>query len=62
MKQRILSAAIYLISALALALYFDSLYGTGPVMLCLGAIHAGIAGAIVFVVACLVSLSVCGWA
>jgi hypothetical protein len=55
MKQRIPSPVIYLISALALVFYFDALYG-GPVTHRLGTIHAGIAGATLFVVACVLSL------
>jgi hypothetical protein len=39
-----------------MALVFDSIYGAGPVTRHLGAIHAGVAGAIVFAVASLLSL------
>lgn len=66
MKQKVLAALVYILTALALALYFDSLYGAAPVTQHLNAVHAGIAGTILLAVACLLSLfslrlgAVCG--
>jgi hypothetical protein len=66
MKQRIAAALLYLLAALALAGYFDALYGAAPVDHRLGLIHAGIAGAILLAVASLMSMfslrlgAVCG--
>lgn len=56
MKQRISAAVIYAMTSLVLAGYFDSLYGAGPVTHRLGLIHAAFAGALLFVVACAMSL------
>lgn len=56
LKHRILSAAIYGITALVLARFFDSLYGSGPVTQQLTAIHTAIVGAILFAFAFVVSL------
>jgi hypothetical protein len=56
MKQRAAPALLYLLAALALARYFDSLYGAAPVVRRLEAVHAGIAGTILLAVACLLSL------
>ncbi len=56
MKQKTVSVVIYAITALALAYYFDSLYGAGPVARHLELIHTAIAGAILFVVACVLSV------
>src|SRR5271157_442627 len=50
------SVVIYAVTALALADFFDSLYGAGPVTHYFGLIHTAIAGAILFVVACVFSL------
>lgn len=56
MKQKVVSAVIYAITALALAYYFASLYGAAPVTRHLGLIHTAIIGALLFVVACVLSL------
>jgi hypothetical protein len=56
-RKKILAAVIYLLSGLALAFYFDSLYGAGgPDAHHVGLLYLGIASAIFFVVACLLSL------
>jgi hypothetical protein len=66
MKQRVWAALLYLFAALALAGYFDGLYGAGPVVHGLTLVHAGIAGMILLAVASLVSIlslrlgAVCG--
>ena len=56
MKKRILTACMYLLAAIAVAEYFDALYGGGPVTKHLGVVHAGIASAAVLAVGCLLSL------
>jgi len=68
MKYRILSAAVYAITAVALADYFDALYGAGPVTSHLGLIYSAIAGAVLFAVAFVLSMftlrfgAICGLA
>jgi hypothetical protein len=55
--KKILPAVIYLLSALTLAFYLDSLYGLGgPNARYPGAVYVAVASAIVFVGACLLSL------
>ena len=56
MKQKTISAVIYAATTLALAYYFDALYGGGAVTHHLGLIHIAIAGTILFAVACILSL------
>jgi hypothetical protein len=56
MKPRIISAIINAITTLAFAYYFDSLYGGGGVTSHLALIHTAIVGAILFAVACILSL------
>jgi hypothetical protein len=56
-RKKILAAVLYLLSALALAFYFDSLYGAGgPDAHYIDAIYLGMASAIFFAVACSLSL------
>ncbi len=56
MKQKIVSAFIYAVTTLALAYFFDGFYGGEPSTRHLGLIHAATAGAILFAVACVLSL------
>jgi hypothetical protein len=56
MKQKAVSVVIYAFTALALANFFDSLYGAGPITHYLWLIHTAIAGAILFVVATVFSV------
>jgi len=56
MKQKIPPAALYVITALAVAGYFDALYGAAPVTHRQTPIHFAIAGTIIFAIACLLSL------
>lgn len=56
MKQKIISAVIYAATTLALAYFFDGLYGGEPITHHLGLIYAATAGAILFAVACVLSL------
>jgi hypothetical protein len=56
MKRGVLAALVYLLPALTMALVFDSIYGAGPVTRHVGVIHAGVAGAIAFAIASLLSL------
>jgi hypothetical protein len=56
MKKRILSAVVYAITTLAVAGFFDGLYGSAPVTHHLGLIHTAIAGTILYASACLLSL------
>jgi hypothetical protein len=56
MKQKIISVVIYAATALALAYFFDSLYGAAPITHHFGLIHTAMAGAILFVVAAVLSL------
>jgi hypothetical protein len=57
MKYKIVSALVYGITALDLANFFDSVYGAGPISSnYIGLTHVAIAGAILFAVACLLSL------
>ena len=56
MKKRILAAVVYVITAVALAGYFDGVYGGEPITRHLGLIHTATAGATLFAVACLLSL------
>jgi hypothetical protein len=56
MKQRLLAAIVYLSTAVAQAVFFDGLYGAGPVTHHLTLVHSAIAGAILFAIACPLSL------
>ena len=57
MKHKIVSALVYGITALSLADFLDSVYGAGPIFQkYVGLTHVAIAGAILFAVACLLSL------
>jgi hypothetical protein len=56
MKRKLSLALIYANAALALAFYFDGLYGGEPIKSPLGLIHAAIAGAVLLVIACVLSI------
>lgn len=56
MKQKIVSAVVYSLTALDFASFFDSLYGAGPVTRHLGLIYVAIIGAVLFAVASVLSL------
>lgn len=51
MKRRIISAVVYAATFLALAGFFDSLYGAGPVTGYLAAIHLALAGTVLLAAA-----------
>jgi hypothetical protein len=55
MKQKLVAVAVYLVTSLALALYFESLFGAGPVTL-RPQLLIGIVGAILFVPALVLSI------
>jgi hypothetical protein len=56
MKRKIISVAVYAITAFAFLGYFDGLYGGEPIIYHLRLIHVATAGAILFAVACVLSL------
>jgi hypothetical protein len=56
MKRKILSVVVYATTTLALGVFWDALYGSGPVTRYLGVIHLAITGTIVLVAACILSL------
>jgi hypothetical protein len=56
MKRKVISAAVYAITAFAFLGYFDGLYGGEPIIYHLGLIHVATAGAILFAVASVLSL------
>ena len=56
MKKRIISAIIYVASFLALGIYFDALYGSGPVTHYLLLIRLALCGTVAFALACVSSL------
>jgi hypothetical protein len=56
MKRKIISAIVYAATSVALAGFFDALYGAGPVTRYLALIHLAIAGTVLFAVACVLSL------
>jgi hypothetical protein len=68
MKPRILSAIIYASTTVAVALFFDGLYGGEPIRHHLGLIHTASLGACLFAAATLLSLFsvrlgvICGFA
>ncbi len=55
MKQRVSSALIYANAALALGFYLDGLYGGEPIRGSLWTMYAATGGAVLFVVACVLS-------
>ena len=56
MKLKVISAAVYAITAFAFLGYFDGLYGGEPIIHYLGLIHVATAGAILLAVASVLSL------
>jgi hypothetical protein len=56
MKRKIISAAVYAVTAFAFLGYFDGVYGGEPILYHLGLIHVATAGAILFAVATVLSL------
>jgi hypothetical protein len=52
MKQKVISAVIYAVTTLALAAFFDGLYGGESLTRHLVLIHVATAGAVLFAVAC----------
>ncbi len=56
MKRKMISAGVYAITAFAFFGYFDGLYGGEPIIYHLRLIHIATGGAILFAVACVLSL------
>lgn len=56
MKRNLIPALVYLASAFAFVVYFDSLYGAGPVTRGLWLVNLAIVGTALFAAACVLSL------
>jgi len=56
MKQKIIPSAIYALTTVCLAEFFDAAYGAGPVTRYVRLTHLAIAGTVLFAIACISSL------
>jgi hypothetical protein len=56
MRQKIISAAVYAVTSFAFMGYFDGLYAMEHITYHLGLTHAATAGAVLFAIACVLSM------
>jgi hypothetical protein len=56
MKWKVIAALVYAATTLSLWGFFDALYGSGPIIHHLGLIRSAISGAVLFAIACVISL------
>jgi hypothetical protein len=56
MKRKIISSVVYASASFALAVFWEALYGAGPITGHFGLVYLGIAGACLFAFACVLSL------